>query len=53
MSGCGYVCGSQEHFGKLKGLTLAWVGDGNNVLHDYMLAAAKVGASRGFFCLRQ
>ncbi|KAF1327363.1 Ornithine carbamoyltransferase, partial [Globisporangium splendens] len=35
----------KEHFGKLKGLTFAWVGDGNNVLHDYMIAAAKVGAN--------
>jgi ornithine carbamoyltransferase len=34
----------KEHFGTLSGLTLAWVGDGNNVLHDYMLAAPKVGA---------
>ncbi|CAI5730764.1 unnamed protein product [Hyaloperonospora brassicae] len=33
-----------EHFGKIEGLTLAWVGDGNNVLHDYMLAAPKLGA---------
>ena len=24
----------KEHFGHLKGLTLAWAGDGNNVLHD-------------------
>ncbi|TYZ67000.1 hypothetical protein PybrP1_003002 [[Pythium] brassicae (nom. inval.)] len=35
----------KEHFGKLEGLTFAWVGDGNNVLHDYMIAAAKVGAN--------
>ncbi|KAG7395884.1 hypothetical protein PHYBOEH_003088 [Phytophthora boehmeriae] len=35
----------KEHFGKLEGLTFAWVGDGNNVLHDYMLAAPKVGAN--------
>lgn len=35
----------QEHFGKLEGLTFSWVGDGNNVLHDYMLAAPKVGAN--------
>ena len=24
----------EDHFGDLKGKTLAWVGDGNNVLHD-------------------
>jgi ornithine carbamoyltransferase len=35
----------KEHFGKLNGLTFSWVGDGNNVLHDYMIAAAKVGAN--------
>lgn len=35
----------EQHFGvgKLKGKTLAWVGDGNNVLHDLMLGSAKVG----------
>jgi len=31
-----------EHFGDEK-VTLAWVGDGNNVLHDYMLAALMLG----------
>ncbi|CAH0485762.1 unnamed protein product [Peronospora farinosa] len=35
----------KEHFGKIEGLTFAWVGDGNNVLHDYMLAAPKLGAN--------
>jgi ornithine carbamoyltransferase len=25
----------QEHIGKLEGLNVAWVGDGNNVLHRY------------------
>lgn len=29
--------------GNLKGKTIAWVGDGNNVLHDLMLGASKVG----------
>ncbi|CAN0536689.1 unnamed protein product, partial [Scytosiphon promiscuus] len=33
----------QERFGKLDGLTFTWVGDGNNVLHDLMLGAAKLG----------
>lgn len=34
----------QEHFGKdLTGKTLAWVGDGNNVLHDLMLGCAILG----------
>ncbi|KAG9406072.1 hypothetical protein AC1031_003989 [Aphanomyces cochlioides] len=35
----------QEHFGSTKGLTVSWVGDGNNVLHDYMLAAPLAGAN--------
>jgi ornithine carbamoyltransferase len=35
----------QQHFGdnNLKGKTLAWVGDGNNVLHDLMYGATKLG----------
>jgi ornithine carbamoyltransferase len=33
----------KEHFGSLKGKTLAWVGDGNNVLHDLMIGAIKQG----------
>ncbi|MCH8907534.1 MAG: ornithine carbamoyltransferase [Candidatus Heimdallarchaeota archaeon] len=33
----------EEQFGKLQGLTLAWVGDGNNVLHSIMVAGPKVG----------
>jgi len=33
----------QEHFGSLEGKTLAWVGDGNNVLHDLMLGSAILG----------
>ncbi|CAN0444841.1 unnamed protein product, partial [Discosporangium mesarthrocarpum] len=33
----------KERFGHLEGLTLSWVGDGNNVLHDLMLGAAKMG----------
>lgn len=35
----------QEHFGaaNLKGKSVAWVGDGNNVLHDLALAAARLG----------
>ncbi|XP_029096790.1 ornithine carbamoyltransferase, mitochondrial isoform X3 [Monodon monoceros] len=26
----------QEHYGSLKGLTLSWIGDGNNILHSIM-----------------
>lgn len=33
----------EDHFGNLKGKTVAWVGDGNNVLHDLMLGGAKLG----------
>lgn len=33
----------KEHFGQLKGKTLSWVGDGNNVLHDLMIGAIKSG----------
>lgn len=33
----------QEHFGKLDGLTISWVGDGNNVLQSIMVAAPKMG----------
>lgn len=35
----------EEHFGKLDGLVLSWVGDSNNVLYDLLVAAAKVGTS--------
>lgn len=33
----------KEKLGRLKGITLAYVGDGNNVLNSLMCAAAKVG----------
>jgi ornithine carbamoyltransferase len=32
-----------EHKGTLAGLTLAWVGDGNNVAHSLMYGAARLG----------
>ena len=32
-----------EHKGKLEGLKLAYIGDGNNMAHSLMYAAAKVG----------
>ncbi len=33
----------KEKFGSFKGITLAYVGDGNNVLNSLMVACAKVG----------
>lgn len=34
-----------EKFGRVKGLKLAYIGDGNNVCHSLMLTGAKLGAS--------
>ena len=33
----------REHFGSFEDLTIAWVGDGNNVLHSIMVTALKLG----------
>lgn len=33
----------KEHFGRLRGLKLAYVGDGNNVAHSLLLCAARLG----------
>jgi len=38
----------RERFGKFKGLTLAYVGDGNNVFHSLMIACARVGINVNF-----
>ncbi len=35
----------QEKFGHVEGLTLAFIGDGNNVCHSLMLTGAKLGAT--------
>jgi ornithine carbamoyltransferase len=35
----------REHFGHTKGLTLAYVGDGNNMCHSLMFGGPKVGMS--------
>ncbi len=34
----------KEHFGKLEGLKIAFVGDGNNVAHSLMVNAGRLGA---------
>ncbi|XP_025099322.1 ornithine carbamoyltransferase, mitochondrial-like isoform X2 [Pomacea canaliculata] len=38
----------QEHFGYLRGLKIAWVGDGNNVLHSLMIGCSKLGIDLSF-----
>ncbi|PIK38456.1 hypothetical protein BSL78_24702 [Apostichopus japonicus] len=35
----------REHYKSLKGLTLAWVGDGNNIIHSLMMTAPKLGVN--------
>lgn len=35
----------QEHFGRLEGLTLAYVGDGNNVAHSLLTGGALAGVN--------
>jgi len=39
-----------EHKGRLEGIKLAFIGDGNNVAHSLMLLAAKVGAHFAIGC---
>lgn len=40
----------EEHIGPLKGRTIAWVGDGNNVAVSWMHAAARFGFSLRLAC---
>ncbi|KTD52935.1 argininosuccinate lyase [Legionella quateirensis] len=40
----------QEHFGTLDGLTIAYIGDGNNVLHSLLLMAPLVGVKINYCC---
>jgi ornithine carbamoyltransferase len=40
----------QERFGALKGLKLAFAGDGNNVAHSLMLTAARLGMDFALCC---
>lgn len=39
-----------ERFGKLEGLKLAFIGDGNNMSHSLMLGAAKLGLDFSLAC---
>ena len=39
-----------ENYDELEGLKVAWVGDGNNVLHDLMLACAILGIDIHYAC---
>ncbi len=40
----------QEHKNKMKGLNLAWIGDGNNVCNDLLLGCAKTGINMTAAC---
>lgn len=40
----------REHFGRLEGLKLAFVGDGNNVAHSLMLSAMRLGMDFALAC---
>jgi ornithine carbamoyltransferase len=42
----------QEHKKKLKGLSLAWIGDGNNVCNDLLLGCGKTGINMTAACPR-
>lgn len=39
-----------EHFGSLKGITLSYIGDGNNILSSLLLLAPKMGVSIHYCC---
>ncbi|MDR3292954.1 MAG: ornithine carbamoyltransferase [Clostridiales bacterium] len=39
-----------ERFGRLKGLKLTYIGDGNNMAHSYMIACAKLGMDVNIVC---
>lgn len=40
----------EEYYGKLKGLKIVFVGDGNNVSHSLMIGAAKTGSHFKLVC---
>ena len=43
----------REHFGTLKGLTFAYLGDGNNVCHSLMLAMVAAGVNVHIACPKE
>ncbi len=42
----------REHFGRLKGLHIAYVGDGNNMANSWLLGAAQMGLALSIACPR-
>ncbi|CZG93660.1 TPA: ornithine carbamoyltransferase [Legionella pneumophila subsp. pneumophila] len=40
----------EEQFGALEGLTLTYIGDGNNILHSLMLLAPQLGVTVHYCC---
>lgn len=42
----------REHFGSLQGRRIAYVGDGNNVAHSWLLGAAQMGLTLTIACPR-
>nr|MBA3537690.1 ornithine carbamoyltransferase [Tatlockia sp.] len=40
----------QEYFGQLEGLTLAYIGDGNNILHSLLQLAPQMGVQINYCC---
>lgn len=40
----------REHRGSIRGATVAWIGDGNNMCHSYMNAAAQFGFHLNVAC---
>jgi ornithine carbamoyltransferase len=43
LQGLADVMTIEEHLGSLKGIKIAWVGDGNNVCHSLMISSVKMG----------
>jgi len=42
-----------EHRGDIKGATVAWIGDGNNMCHSYMNAAKQLGFKLNIACPKE